>query len=434
MINTVSDLLEQFKTHALEQISTKEKDIKHRVTIGEMFEGLTQELLSKALFKDLGLQIVKRSFIYNDQGTLSDEMDCLLVVGEGLRIAFSDRYRFHIKDVIAVIQVKKNLYANDIDDAHRNLRSVLNVSTPRDAEPFVDRLHRDAYRTLLSTERPTRDKVDKLTDKEQFAYHLLLMEAFHPLRIVIGYYGYPTEYSLREGFVKKMEQLTSNGSAIGYSPVSLPCLYICGNNSILKNNGMPIAKPFNGSRFYWDILLSSSGKPSYHLLELIWTRLSFKFGISSQIFGDDFDLEPVHPFLSCGHKQINDSSWGWEFSYHYLTRKELSLPMSPLPWKPHVVNAEQFTLLRYLNDNGAVEFCDTQFTNFIQTNGLNLTEIVEHLVEARLVYMDRAQLGLLVDELVVCIAADGLVYAGENKNGEMTQYLSNWVQANNGMI
>src|SRR3982751_156837 len=122
MINTVCDFLEQFKQYALNKIETEDNNIKHTVAIGDNFEGLTAELLGKAIFKDLNLKMVERSFIYNDSGAISDELDCLLVVGDGQKMSFANRYKYHIKDVIAVIQVKKNLYANDIDSSHHNLR------------------------------------------------------------------------------------------------------------------------------------------------------------------------------------------------------------------------------------------------------------------------------------------------------------------------
>lgn len=178
MINTISDLLEQFKQYALTKIAQDESNVKHRVTIGEMFEGVTQQLLSRSVFKGLNLKIVQRSFIFNDEGAMSDEMDCMLVVGEGQNISFSGRFKYHIRDVIAVFQVKKNLYANDIDDSHQNLRSVLDISTPRDAEPFVGRMHRDAYRALVGKELPERSRVEKLPDREKMAYHFYSWKPF----------------------------------------------------------------------------------------------------------------------------------------------------------------------------------------------------------------------------------------------------------------
>lgn len=158
MITTVADFLTQFRQYALNKIETEDKDIKHTVAIGDNFEGLTAELLGKAIFKDLNLKMVERSFIYNDSGKISDELDCLLVVGDGQKISFANRYKYHIKDVIAVIQVKKNLYANDIDSSHHNLRSIFEVSESRDAEPFVSKLFRDAYKLLTSKDLPTKRK------------------------------------------------------------------------------------------------------------------------------------------------------------------------------------------------------------------------------------------------------------------------------------
>ncbi|MBK8392045.1 MAG: hypothetical protein IPL23_23470 [Saprospiraceae bacterium] len=134
MISTVADFLEEFKKYAIEKIEADEKDVVHRPTIGNIFEGLTSNILDKAIFKDFNLKIVQKSFIYNDSNIMSPEMDCLIVVGDGINISFTNQYKYHIKDVIAVIQVKKNLYANDIDDSYKNLRTIIDISEPRTAK------------------------------------------------------------------------------------------------------------------------------------------------------------------------------------------------------------------------------------------------------------------------------------------------------------
>ena len=266
MISTASDFLEQYRKYALSRIESADNDIKHPVAIGDNFEGLTAELLNKAIFKDLNLRMVERSFVYNDSGAISDELDCLLVVGDGQKMSFTNRYKYHIRDVIAVFQVKKNLYANDIDDSHQNLRSIIEVSEPREPEPYVGWLLRDAYKALISKEFPSKERRKRFTDRENIIYHYLMMEAFHPLRIVIGYYGYTTEYGLREGFSKKLEQILKNGVVRGYSPSSFPSLFICGNSTIIKNNGMPIGIPLTDDDFYFHILATSSGRSMYHIV------------------------------------------------------------------------------------------------------------------------------------------------------------------------
>lgn len=425
MISTVADLLEQFKKYALSKIELDEKDINHTVAIGENFEGITAELLNKAVFKDLNLKMVERSFVYNDSGVMSNELDCILVVGEGQKMSFANRCKYHIKDVIAVIQVKKNLYANDIDDSHQNLHSIINVSEPRDAEPFFGRLHRDAYKLLTGKEIPSKERRERFTDREDILYHYLMMEAFHPLRIVIGYYGYTTEYGLREGFVKKLEEISKNGPVRSYSPGSFPSLFICGNSTIIKNNGMPMGIPLTDEEFYFHILTSSNGKPMYHLLELIWTRLSYKFGISSDIFGDDFDIEASHPFISCKERKIDEDNWGWEFLYHPMTRKQLSMPLVPTPWEPTEIDRDKYSILNVLIQVGTVDInSDEQFLKFIETEKLDAQKIIKELSDARLVYVDEGKMGLLVDQLHTVFTPDGKVFAGENKSGEMTSYFS----------
>lgn len=423
MITTVSDLLEEFRAYALDRIEKQEHDVRHRVTIGEMFEGLTQNLLSKSLFDGLNLRVVQRSFIYNDLGTISDELDCLLVVGDGQQISFSNRYKYHIKDVIAVLQVKKNLYANDIEDSNINLQTISNISIARTPDPFVGRLHRNAYRALVGKELPDGEELDMLPDREKLAYHLLLMEAFRPLQIVIGYYGYNTEYALREGFVKKFQQIMKVGSAKGYSPAGLPSLYICGDYAIVKNNGMPMAMPFDDNPFYWAIFATSSGRPMYYLLQLIWTRLCYIFELSSQIFGDDYGYEPMHPFLSCRERKLSSFEWGWEFMYHYLTKEQLSLPLPPLSWEPSEINIEELVVIQYLVVHQPVSISNSMFQDFLQRNELSVDQIIKNLIAKHLVYMDRDKIGLLLDELIIHVDESGKVYVGENVNGEMSYFL-----------
>lgn len=423
MIETVSDFLENFRIYALKKIEEDDRDINHRPTIGNIFEGLTSTLLDKAIFKGLDLRIVEKSFIYNDSGTISPEMDCLLVVGEGKQINFTNQYKYHVKDVIAVIQVKKKLYANDIDDSYQNLKSVIDIYEPRESEKYVGRSLRDAYRAIASKELPDSERRKRLADKEELLYHYLVMEAIHPLRIVIGYYGYKDEFGLREGFVNKLEEITKDGPVKGYSPGSFPNLIICGNNTIVKNNGMPIGAPFMDTDFYWPILLTSNEKAMYYLLELIWTRLSYKYEISSQIFGDDFHYDYLHPFISCKERKIDEENWGWEYSYHGLDRKKLSQPVEKEEWRPVELTKAQYSVLYRMSGAGAIDlYHDKQLHDFLKSENEELSAFIDKLVATRLVYVDEGKMDFLVDELLLTFSPEGKVYGGENKNGQMTNY------------
>src|ERR1700687_4623636 len=122
MIKTVASLLAAFSEAEVREI--EKAGIKHAPTIGSMYEGLTSTLLHKAIPEGLGLQVVS-GFIDDGQGNLTDQIDCMLVKGTGISVPFTILFKWHIKDVIAVLEVKKNLFSSELADAHGDLRKVL---------------------------------------------------------------------------------------------------------------------------------------------------------------------------------------------------------------------------------------------------------------------------------------------------------------------
>src|SRR5690606_26598097 len=140
MINTVADLLNEFSHKEQELLKTYDI-IKHPGIIGDMYEGLTKEILDKSIFEGLGLK-VRAGKITSSKKELSGEIDCMLVVGDGQKIPYTDKYIYDSSKVIAVIQVKKNLYTKDIQDSFKNLKSVIDVTEERDGEEYHGRLIR----------------------------------------------------------------------------------------------------------------------------------------------------------------------------------------------------------------------------------------------------------------------------------------------------
>ena len=167
-----------------------------------------------------------------------------------------------------------------------------------DGEAYMMRMLRNAWILLTNTELPDRNKINELPEYLQYTYHILFMEAYLPLRITFGYFGYKSEYNLRNSFWKMLEEKATNGQTKGFGIGSFPSMIISENNSLLKCNGMPNAVPFHNENFYWSIYLSTNKKPLQNLLDLIWTRLSFKFEISSTyLFDDDLISESFHRFI-----------------------------------------------------------------------------------------------------------------------------------------
>ena len=57
-------------------------DIGHNPTIGSMYEGLTKNVMSQAIFEHMDLRVVSGKII-NDDGEYNRQIDCLIVRGVG---------------------------------------------------------------------------------------------------------------------------------------------------------------------------------------------------------------------------------------------------------------------------------------------------------------------------------------------------------------
>ena len=424
MILNFSDFLEEFKNNALDKISKEDSNISHRPTIGNIYEGLTSEILNKTIFDKFNLKIVEKSFIYNDEGKQSDELDCIIVVGDGKKINFTNQYCYHVNDVIAVVQVKKNLYAKDILDSHFNLRSIIKLYDKVKTPDYAFEILKDAYKSIVKKNLPSKERYKRFTLKEKMIYEYFLSESRLPLRIVIGYFGYKTEENLREGFFQNLEKLLVEKSIKGISPYSFPSLYMCGDSLIVKNNGMPIAIPLIDDEFYFPILTTTKGRPMYYLLELIWTRLSYRFEIKSDIFDDNNELDFVHPFISV-KENINDKNlMGWDFTFHELSEELLNKESEGRKWTPTLINQNIFYCISLIQDNG---FIDLENRSFITVNfddkGIIFAEILEELLNTDIVYVDENKLYILPDNLEILFTPEGQVFAGDNKNGQLTIFI-----------
>ncbi|MED0668188.1 hypothetical protein P4T04_17980 [Bacillus badius] len=60
---------------------------------------------------------------------------------------------------------------------------------------------RDVFRHIVKKELPDYKDVHLLPFLEQMIHHTLVIEEILPSRLIFGYYGYKSEFSLREAFV-----------------------------------------------------------------------------------------------------------------------------------------------------------------------------------------------------------------------------------------
>src|SRR5438132_1512251 len=122
MIRTIADLLLAFKDAECRQI--EKSGLTHAPTIGEMYEGLTSSIL-KAIPHGAGLQVV--SGFIEGNGRLSGQIDCMLVSGAGSRVPHTKHFKWPVRQVIAVLEVKKRLSLSALTDAQAHLSKVLDI-------------------------------------------------------------------------------------------------------------------------------------------------------------------------------------------------------------------------------------------------------------------------------------------------------------------
>lgn len=422
-INTICNLMESLRNQGLEEIEPL-LNLGHNPTIGNMYEGLTKELMNRAIFDQMDLRVVSGK-ISNSNGVYSNQIDCMIVIGEGKKIPYTDDYVYDINNVLMVIEVKKNLYSNELSDAYANLRSVVNVQNNSFRDLELNMVE-DAFRALVRKKCPNIEQIKTLPYAEEMMYHSLVVEALLPLRVVIGYYGFKTEFMLREKYVEFLSKHVSNSKVDlekGYGITSLPNLIICGNNSIVKTNGMPYALEVDGYDDEYCWLASYRKKPIIILLELLWTRLTYHYELSTTVFGDEVSEEALAPLLMA--KLVKDK--GWEYRYipcdeHNLQRIDKSMKGI---WEPTVLDNTEFTLMNMLCDNKRIKVGDNDFFKDEEEE----KRILKHLKDTCLVYVDENSIIRLLTKACLCAIVPGYGYvAADDYDGRFTAWIKNQMQ------
>lgn len=417
MINTIKDLLESLRIQGVNEISSF-LDIKHGPTIGDMYEGLTKEMMNKAIFKNLDLKVCS-GFIFNEETESSKQIDCMIVVGDGIKIPFSEIYKYNINQVIAVIEVKKDLFGKEMDLAYKNLLSVKNIVKP-DHGMTIDILEQ-AYENVTGRKLPDQQELDKMTEEEQYLYHALVVEAYMPIRIIFGYGGFSTEKSFREVF---MEYISKKFKVKGYGVTSIPSLIIAGERSILKTNGIPFAISNKNQKLgEWYALGSANKAPIFFLLYLIWTRLYYLFpDLPEEIF-DNTEIT-INPLMKAkGRKE------GWEYTF---IETELEDSNEKL-WKPFEITLMSNVLLKMIEKGYTITLNNELMIEECKKNGEDYNEVISDLLYKRIIYVNNDIIGILSDNWMTVIY-NGKYYFGDNFNNRMVQWYNNLKKNNYRLI
>lgn len=315
MIKTYLELLQEIQKKGVEEIKPLiERGIRHPRVLGDMYENITKEILEKIIFDDLDLRVV-RGFIENNEGILSKEIDCMIVVGEGISIAKTSDYIWNIDKVIAIVQVKKKMSAGVLEEGFLNLQSVYNIS---EINENLDMLFfEDSYMNIMNEKLPTKDELSEFSFEKKLVHSSIMKNSYMPPRILFGFEGHKTEKGLRECFYKYID---NNKNIKGYSVVSFPDLIISGDNSLVKLTGMPYVSKI-GENYTWMFYGSYNKNPLLLLLRIILERLSYKFKKDFTGNTYDCDIEKIAPYLKA--TPIDNPKRGWKIGYEELNQRQL---------------------------------------------------------------------------------------------------------------
>lgn len=372
MIASFAEFLLQLKKK--EEALLKEQKIEHAPTIGDMYEGLSKELLNRAIPINLDLRLVD-GFVRDSKGKLSPQIDCMVVTGEGDRIPYTDAYVWSIDDVIAVFEIKKNLYSAEVSDACPKLQEVSTMFI----EAWADGRKRPIDRSAKAFEMTTGVALPHVSDIENFdiqlkhIFHTIFFSEYAPLRILLGYRGFVSEYSLREGFVRYLEKFPTRSRGVGLR--TFPNQIICGMNSIIVAGGHPYCAPLIDGK--WAAVLSSSENPLRILIEMLWTKICGRFGLKMP--DDDSLVEESFSPLLFAKAFKTDQDFGWRFQVNELSKEDLA-QRKPLNWEPVLIDMAMAAILTLLSRNGSIELDQPEFLESLKKNGKTRDQVVNDIV------------------------------------------------------
>jgi hypothetical protein len=373
MIASFADFLLQLKEK--EEVVLKSQKIQHAPTIGDMYEGLSKELLSRAIPINVDLRVVD-GFLKDGQGNLSPQIDCMVVTGKGDRIPYTDSYVWRVEDVLAVFEIKKNLYSAEVSDAYPKLRKVSAMFTDTwlahgMARP-IDRSAK-AFEMTTGVALPHASYIDDFDLQLQQIFQTIFIEEYAPLRVLLGYQGFASEYSLREGFIGYLENHPKPSPGFGLN--SFPNQIICGMNSIVVATGHPYCSRLVNGR--WAAVMSSSENPLRILLEMFWTKICCRFNLTMP---DDDSLieESFSPLLFAEAGKVGEEL-GWSYRVEQLSNADLSTRKSRT-WEPIFVSTGLASILMMLNGKGSIGLDDPDFVDFLKKEGKTRERAVEEIV------------------------------------------------------
>ena len=420
MIRNAAALLHALQQKEMEVIARS--GITHAPTIGAQYEGLTSSLVGLMIPEELNLQVVT-GFVEGRDGTLSKQIDCMLVTGEGTPIPHvAGAFRWPVQYVLAVFEVKKTLFGEDLTEAHDQLQSVMDkfwgYAESLTQEDGIDVSVADyVYGQIVGEPPPGPGEFEQLALHKQAILHYLRNEQIAPVRVVFGYYGYQNETTLREGF---LDFLRRNATRPGFAGIALPTLIVCGQNVIIKENGHPYYFPLRGDQML--CFASSSSHPLIWLINVLLTRTAYICS-APEWYNRELSLERFAPLL-WGKAEEEGEAVGWVYNEVRLGQRDLeSVPaLSADDWRPVTISDLQAAILAIIGNDGILKR-DLLRAFGEEESAETILAAVADLMDKRLVSWKADRLVFLTRRCATAITGWGEIVAADMEDGRLFEWI-----------
>ncbi|MEG0939559.1 MAG: hypothetical protein RSE32_07395 [Comamonas sp.] len=271
MIKSASEMLAAFIA-----AETKEVDavpMEHMPTLGAAYEAIVSSGIDRQFVLPSGLDLrVVSGFIKG----LKNQIDCMLVRGDGQRYGRTDQFIYPIDQVLCVLEVKKTMSKADLIDGIGHLSDVQRHFVNH----FIERYQaggiqdfeqaREVFSKLTGRASPSSARdLDAAPVEDRLLFATLARQMHAPATILFGFGGYGTERGLREALVDIVE--ADIGRESNAAPELLPSLISVGNLCLIKCNGQPYLAIDGADR--WVAIASTRHNAALVLLEFLWTKI-----------------------------------------------------------------------------------------------------------------------------------------------------------------
>jgi len=431
MISKASELLELFIKNETEKLMGI--NMPHMPTLGSAYEEITKQGIDQrfTIPKSLNLKVVS-GFVSIDNEMLAEQIDCMLVHGEGKQYGLTEQYIYPIDSILCIFEVKKTLRKVDYIDAFDHLRKIRikyaayfeKKLMTGDFEPNISSASKH-FSQITGKSAPNRYlDIHSLSKPDGILFYTLVQESLAPISIIHGYNGYRTESGLRKSFIDLLED-RKNVSQHGLGVPSFPSLVTSNEFCLIKTNGFPFLALLDDSS--WVAIASTRYNPVAIILEMIWSKISFYFNIKMP-WGDGLEMENLSPLLIAESAKIGEKI-GWV--YKTIELKESSLIREKFTfWKPKKISEPAMSLINIMATRGSIELDDERRSYINDKYQVTLDSIIEELLNTNYFMLDEQILRPIQSTTIIITNEDETGYVASDRKLFDQWCTSNGVERN----